>query len=153
MINQPITDQQKEQLSGLLQGEIRFTQNLHQSLELESNALIASDIAALEKATKEKSQHIHQLELLAQERETLVASIGGEKLLEAEPYLSLWQDLLTLAASCQEKNLVNGSIIKIGIRQSQKALDILQGIPDKPELYNHSGQTTRSGKSSTLAQA
>ena len=153
MINQPISNQEKEQLTIQLQGEIRFTQNLHQSLEMESNALIASDITALEKATADKSQYIHQLELLAQERETLVATIGGEQLLEVEPCLSLWQDLLTLAASCQEKNLINGSIIKMGIRQSQKALDILQGIPDKPELYNHSGQTTRTGKSSTLAQA
>ena len=153
MINQPITDQEKEQLTVLLQGEIRYTQNLYHSLEMESDALIASDIAALEKATTDKAQYIHQLELLAQERETLVATIGGESLLEEEPYLSLWKDLLTLAASCQEKNLINGSIIKIGIRQSQKALDILQGVSDKPELYNHSGQTTRSGKSSTLAQA
>lgn len=153
MIKQSITEQEQKQLLVLLQSEIRFTRKLYQALEQEADALIASNLEGLQQATADKSDQIRQLELIAQQRDVLVETIGGEALFENEPYASLWQDLLTLAASCQEKNLINGGIIKTGIRQSQQALDILQGVPNKPELYNQSGHTTRSAKTSNLAQA
>lgn len=152
MINQQ-NEPQKKQLLIVLQDEIKITQNLFESLELEADALIASDMPALEKITAEKSALLHQLESIGQQRESLRAVINENLLFENEPFASLWQALLSLAEKCQEKNLINGSIIKVGFKQSQQALDILRGTSSKPELYDHSGQTTQSANSNSLAQA
>ena len=145
--------QHEEQLISLLQNEIRHTQGLCESLEVESEALIARDMPALEQASADKLVHIRELGSLGQTREALLATIEGDPLNESTQLTPLWQDLLSLAAKCQEMNRINGSIIETGFRQSQQALDILQGTSGKPELYDNSGQTTRSATSSTRVQA
>lgn len=144
---------QETQLMTLLQTEIGRTRDLFDSLELESEALVARDTAALEKVTENKLAQVRQLESLGQQRETLLTTIEGDPLYQHSQLSSVWQELLSLAKQCQQKNRINGSIIEVGFRQSQQALDILQGTSSKPELYNNAGQTTRSAKTGTLAQA
>ena len=144
---------QLNELYLLLEGEISYTRKLLETLNRETEILVARDISALESFTAEKAELINQLKSIAEQRETLLTELDDEPLKTDDQAAALWQDLMSLAANCQEKNHVNGSIIEIGYRQSQQALDILQGTARKPELYNHAGQTTRSGKSSTLARA
>ncbi len=151
-----IRQQHNHQLNDLyllLEGEINYTRKLLETLNRETEILVARDISALESFTAEKLELINQLKLIAEQRETLLTELDGEPLKTDGQAAALWQDLMSLAANCQEKNHINGSIIEIGYRQSQQALDILQGTTRKPELYDHAGHTTRSGKSSTLARA
>lgn len=144
---------QLNELYLLLEGEISCTRKLLETLNRETEILVDRDISALESFTAEKAELINQLKSIAEQRETLLTELADEPLKTDDQAATLWQDLMSLAANCQEKNHVNGSIIEIGYRQSQQALDILQGTARKPELYDHAGQTTRSGKSSTLARA
>lgn len=137
----------------LLEGEIGYTRKLLETLNRETEILVARDLSALESCTAEKVELINQLTSIAEQRETLLSELDGEPLETDGQATALWQDLISLAAHCQKKNHINGSIIEIGYRQSQQALDILQGTARKPELYDQAGQTTRSGKSSTLARA
>lgn len=144
---------QLNELYLLLEGEISYSRKLLETLNRETEKLVARDISALESFTAEKVELINQLKSIAEQRETLLTELDGEPLKTDDQAAALWQDLMSLAANCQEKNHINGSIIEIGYRQSQQALDILQGTARKPELYDHAGHTTRSGKSSTLARA
>jgi flagella synthesis protein FlgN len=146
---------QLNELYLLLQSEISCTRKLLEILNRETEILVARDISALESFTAEKVELITQLKSVAEQRETLLTELelDGEPLKTDNQAAALWQDLMSLAANCQDKNHINGSIIEIGYRQSQQALDILQGRTRKPELYDHAGHTTRSGKSSTLARA
>ncbi len=144
---------QLNELYLLLEGEISYTRKLLETLNRETEILVARDISALESFTAEKVELINQQKSIAEQRETLLTELDGEPLKTDDQAAALWQDLMSLAANCQEKNHINGSIIEIGYRQSQQALDILQGTTRKPELYDHAGHTTRSGKSSTLARA
>jgi len=146
-------NQRLNELYLLLAGEINYTGALLETLNREIEILVARDVSALESFTAEKVELINQLKSIAEQRETLLAELDGEPLETDDQAAALWQDLLSLAAHCREKNHINGSIIEMGYRQSQQALDILQGASRKPELYDHAGQTTRSGKSSTLARA
>ena len=144
---------QLNELYLLLEGEISYSRKLLETLNRETEILVARDISALESFTAEKVELINQLKSIAEQRETLLTELDGEPLKTDDQAAALWQDLMSLAANCQEKNYINGSIIETGYRQSQQALDILQGTARKPELYDQAGQTTRSGKSSTLARA
>lgn len=140
------------QLTVMLQEEIRHTQSLFEFLEIESEALVARDTPALEKVTADKLEHIHLLESMGQQRVALLADTDGDPLIENKQLSMLWQELLLLAEKCQNKNRINGGIIEVGFRQSQQALDILQGSSSKPELYDNSGQATKSTNSGSLAQ-
>ena len=146
-------DHPMNELYVLLEGEIGYTAKLLETLNRETETLVARDVSALESCTAEKEQLISQLKTIGEQRETLLTELDGEPLETDDQAAALWQDLISLAVSCQEKNRINGGIIEIGFRQSQQALDILQGTARKPELYDHAGQTTLSGKSSTLARA
>lgn len=145
--------QLEKQLIAMLLEEIRQTQKLHEMLEQESEALVARDIASLKKITSNKLEQIHLLESTGQQRDAMLASIKGEPLTDNKQLSPHWRELLSLATKCQEKNRINGGIIEVGFRQSQQALDILQGTSSKPELYDNSGQTTKSKNSGSIAQA
>ena len=150
-----IRQQHNHQLNELylqLEGEISCTRKLLETLNRETEVLVARDVAALESFTAEKVELVTQLKTIAEQRDTLLSELHGEPLKTDLRAAQLWQDLMSLATDCQEKNHINGSIIEIGYRQSRQALDILQGTPRKPELYDHAGHTTRPGKSSTLAR-
>lgn len=151
MIRHQMTNQEK-QLMLLLQDEIRQTQNLHESLQLESETLVTRDTDALDKVTRAKLEQLRTLELLGKQRDTLLSTVDGDPLNESSQLSALWQQLLSLAAECQKINRINGGIIEVSFRQSQQALDILQGKSSKSELYDGSGQTTRSASSNQLAQ-
>lgn len=154
---------QRTELIRLLQREIECAGNLLESLEREYLALAQHQTTALEEVIADKQGKIRQLESIGQQRETLLASINmtadiwqnkAGSGFDGDTQLSaFWQQLMSLATKCQAKNRINGSIVEVGYQQSRYALDILQGIPFSPELYDDSGQTTKSNKTHSLARA
>lgn len=159
----PAVDGQRKELLSLLQQEIKSAQNLLQSLQHEYAVLADHHTETLEEITLAKQKKIQELETIGRQREVLLASINRASgknpgqmsaLLEGDKQLlPLWNELMSLAAKCQDQNFVNGSIIECGYRQSRYALDILRGISSQADLYDHSGRTTNSNKTHTIAQA
>lgn len=145
--------QHEKQLLAMLQEEIKQTQELHEMLDMESEALAARNTSTLEKITNNKLEQIHLLESTGKQREAMIASIKGDPLTNNHQLSELWRELIALAEKCQSKNRINGGVIEAGYRQSQQALDILRGSSSKPELYDNSGQTTKTAKSGSIAQA
>ena len=137
----------------LLQGEIRHTRNLIETLEQESEALVTRDVSRLENITGIKLEQLRQLESIGKQREVALKGIDGDPLNDDPQLSALWQELMTLATQCAEQNRINGSVIDVNFRQSQQALDILQGKSGKAELYDQSGQTAAGTRLNTLAQA
>ncbi len=164
--NRPQPDKQQELVS-LLQREVNQVQNLMHSLEQEYAALAERRADNLEDVVRRKQEAIAELESIGKQRENLLAAMNttaDEQIRYAvsrpaanEPLSSLWNELVLLAAKCQEMNRINGSIVELASRQSRHALDILQGISpntaSSPELYDRSGYKTVSAKSHTLTKA
>ncbi len=156
----------ERELAAVLQREINQLQNLMHALEQEYAALSEQQTETLEQVVSKKHENIRALEHLGEQREALLASmktITQEQLSKAvggdsDFWLAgLWNELVLLAAKCQDMNRVNGSIVELVSRQSRHALDILRGIsPDpeaRPELYDQSGYKTLSPQSHSLTKA
>ena len=156
----------QQALAALLEREINQLQNLMHALEQEYAALSEQQTETLEQVVSKKHENIRELERLGEQREALLASMntttqeqleiaGGSN---SDPRLSaLWNELVLLAAKCQDMNRVNGSIVELVSRQSRHALDILRGISPDPEarseLYDQSGYKTLSSQSHSLTKA
>lgn len=143
----------QQDLSAILHSEIDCSNVLMQFLTQEATALAEHNVAALQLVIQDKQNIILQLERLGQQREAILAASDADLLGESPELSNLWQKLLTVAGQCQQKNRINGSVIELGYRQSKQALDILKGGATQSELYNNSGQTTQSSRTSTIAKA
>ena len=151
---------QQQEIKQILQTEIECVRFLLNSLELEYEALAEHHSATLEEVVRDKQIKIQQLEVVSRQRERLLASFDnanadadvGEnqqnrhyQFNDNKQLTELWNELVTLAEVCREKNRVNGSIVETVSRQSRHALDILRGIaPDASadsELYDNAGHT------------
>lgn len=160
-------DARQQQLVSLLQREVDHVKRLMHSLELEYTALAEPHTTALEEVVRSKQETIHELELIGRQREALLVSNNAatdgqsgnmDDLITSNRQLSaLWEELVTLAEQCQEKNRINGSIVELVSRQSRHALDILHGISPKlsstPELYDQSGNKTQFAETHSLTKA
>ncbi len=147
---------QQQQIKQLLQSEIECINSLSQSLEQEYEALAEQHAEALENVVRSKQQRIQQLEVVSRQREQLLGSIDSINVSEAageskqyqfddQQLTVLWNELVSAAENCRDKNRVNGSIVELVSRQSRHALDILHGIAPGSttisETYNNEGQT------------
>lgn len=156
----------QQQIKQVFQREIECAQMLLQSLDLEYEALAEHHAARLEDVVHDKQERIRQLELVSQQREQLLSSIDGIKVISdghnkyqfnADAQLtSLWNELVDIAEKCRDKNRINGSIVEVVSKQSRHALDILQGIlpgsSSTSELYDNAGNTTKSSNKRSLVQ-
>ena len=160
------SENQQQEIKQAFQREIECASMLLQSLDLEYEALAEHHADALEDVVSVKQQRIQQLELISRQREKLLASINGEtnnnqqsksyQFNENKQLTELWNELVSVAEKCRDKNRVNGSIVELVSKQSRHALDILHGIlPDTSsvsELYDNAGQTTKSVNKRSLVQ-
>ena len=160
-------DNRREELVQILQREVECTRNLMQSLKIENEALSEHQTEALEDIIQDKQESIKQLELIGHQRMTLIESIttqsaANDSYFERGDYplngndtqlVGLWKELMVLADQCQKQNRINGSIVELGYKQSNYALDILRGTTAKPELYDNTGQTTKTSPSNPITQA
>jgi len=163
MANYPMNDQQKA-LMQLMQTEIEHIHNLMRKLDQENAVLAEHHPAVLEEVVLGKQEIIQKLELIGQQRESLLTAMGASTadiksgtisdLFKGNKQLSaLWDELVLLAEKCQKKNRINGNIIDLVSRQSKHALDILRGISPGAELYDYSGQARQCIETHSLTKA
>lgn len=157
-------DVKENELVQLLHREIEHIYNLMNLLEQESAALGEHHPTALEEVVTSKQEIIRQLELVNQERESLLATMkpgvnSNQLKRTAAPFSNnkeltvLWDQLVSLAEKCQEQNRANGSIVELASRQSRHALDILRGISPGCELYDYTGHAHQPAESHSLTKA
>ena len=155
----------QQEIRQVIQEEIECARMLLQSLDQEYAALAEHHADALEGVVSVKQERIQQLELVSRQREKLLKPYSGETVDNNNQHYQfngdkqiteLWNELVSVAEKCREKNRVNGSIVELVSKQSRHALDILHGIlPDASsisELYNNAGQTTKSVNKRSIVQ-
>ena len=160
-------DNQRNKLVQLLQQEVECTRNLMQSLQIENEALSQHQTSTLEEVIQDKQESIKQLELISHRRVSLLKSLStqdaaNDSYFDRGDYpvnkndtqlVSLWKELMLLAEQCQKQNRINGSIVELGYQQSTYALDILRGTPNKSDVYDNTGQTTKDNPSNPITRA
>ena len=158
----------QQQIKQVFQREIECAQMLLQSLDLEYGALAEHHPDTLEEVVRDKQERIQQLELISRQREELLSTFTGVSISKTdeknhnynfnadEQLTGLWNELVSVAEKCRDKNRINGSIVELVSKQSRHALDILHGIlPDSSsisELYDNAGRTTTSSNKRSLIQ-
>ena len=163
-----LSEQQQQHFSQLLQREIELTRALNIALGIEFDALSAPDTMGLENIVAEKREIISALETMGKQREAQLKALGVlentntahevQRVFNSTRQLSdQWNELLQLAADCQEKNRINGSIVELGVRHSIQALEILRGNITGGDaivnIYDHSGHTSNDAEKRSIAQA
>lgn len=163
-----LSEQQQQHFSQLLQREIELARALTIALDIEYKALSSPDTTGLVSIVAEKQDIIHALEAAGKQRETQLTALGVlegsntaheiQRVFNSTRQLSDdWDELLQLAAQCQEKNRINGSIVELGVRHSINALEILRGNVTGDaatnNLYDHSGHTSNAAEKRSIAQA
>ncbi len=143
----------QQEIKEILQTEVECVQILLKTLEQEYEALAERHSTILEEVVRDKQEKVHKLEVVSRRREQLMASFDSankdgsqrDQFSDDEQLKKLWNELVSAAEACREKNRVNGSIVELVSRQSRHALDILHGIsPDTSsvsELYDNVGKT------------
>jgi len=162
-----IENTQQLEIKQVFQQEINCARLLLQSLDLEYDALAKHHADALEEVVRDKQERINQLELISRQREKLLAPFRSSEAGDDEQQSNyqfagnaelarLWDELVDIAEKCRDKNRVNGSIVELVSKQSRHALDILHGIlpntSPMSELYDNTGQATKSANKRSLVQ-
>jgi len=163
-----IENTQQLAIKQIFQQEINCARLLLQSLDLEYDALAKHHADALEEVVRDKQERINQLELISRQRGKLLSPFriteAGNDDQQSNRYQfagnaeldRLWDELVDIAEKCRDKNRVNGSIVELVSKQSRHALDILHGIlPNTSamsELYDNTGQATKSANKRSLVQ-
>ncbi len=135
-------------------------------LQHEHTLLSGRDASAIEQVAQEKQQFLAQLDASGRAHSAALRAAGYVEgtqsmqhwLRQVDKHTSsqltpLWQRLESLLTACHRQNQLNGGVIEISRRHTQRALGILLGKPEEAELYNPGGATSGHGFSRTLARA
>ncbi len=142
-------------LSNLLKQEIQHVSDLTEALGAEQSRLGANDHDGLIGVIAQKQAVIDALNRVDKARAELLHAagygtdhIGIDSYIDdqPEPYKrqlkGLWRQLLQSVGECQQKNLVNGSIIGMNLRHCAQAVSILCGQDPRQELYDPHGNAS-----------
>ncbi|HEU0187070.1 MAG TPA: flagellar protein FlgN [Gallionellaceae bacterium] len=127
-------------------------------LEKEQQLLLSNDADQLLPLSETKAQAATRItQLTRQRRDAWLAKPGDsmEKLLPrvAPALLTVWQNILKLAAQAQELNHINGELIQSGLRRNQQALAALQSASQHAAgLYGPDGQPSLGGSGRVLGR-
>lgn len=134
-------------------------------LKHEHSLLSGRDATAIERVAEEKQHYLTQLDASGQAHAAALHAAGyTERTQSMQDWLKqfdkrtgsrltpLWQQLESLLTACQQQNQLNGGVIEISRRHTQRALSILLGKPEETELYSPGGATHGGGFSRTLAR-
>jgi len=151
------------QLTRLLSDELATLRALAAALDSEHNALLSSDVGALEAATTAKNTAIHAHQAQQSERlawmqaRQLSADLPPRELVrvtgDAPEALRLQAQLAELAASCQDSNRRNGVLIVRLQERTRGALEVLRKEDTGTDLYSLSGAREHRSDSRTLGKA
>lgn len=156
--------QAQEQLRALLDQEVENLQSLKTILQREYDALLDSDIGALEQVTGLKNQALSIQAGLTNNRGRLVTSIlGNAEEDRLAQYVAasgntqlenLFSRLSALARQCHELNRTNGRLIAQRQQHTLGALDILRHTDSTGATYSLSGKADSADQSGrTLGKA
>lgn len=147
-------------LQPVLLAELALYTQLQDLLISENSALSHGDIVALETINQDKTQLILQLKQCMQQRQSRwpisqhdTATAIEQRLKSAghAEILTVWENLRTLAAACQEHNRLNGVLIQQLNLSTQQALHILcHNHPGHTALYGPQGLNTALPRSNTI---
>ena len=124
----------------------------------EHRALTNRDIETLGRIVHEKKQQVIELESLARERDAILRELGftvGREGIESWLHqrsngaaLGLWKELQDLLLRGRQQNRINGGLVEINRRCTQRALGLLQGQPPEQEIYGPTGVSSAAVRSS-----
>lgn len=135
-------------------------------LQHEHTLVSGRDASAIEQIAQEKQQFLAQLDASGRAHSTALHAAGYTQHTQSmqdwlrqvdkntgSQLTPLWQRLESLLTACRQQNQLNGGVIEISRRHTQRALGILLGKTEEAELYNPDGATSGSRFSRTLARA
>ena len=141
-----------DQVRGLLDQEVENLQSLLSILRREHDALVNSDVEALEQITGLKNQALSIQANLTNSRQKLLASTqGGAVNDQLADYVAsgddstleaLYMRLSSLAEECHSQNRTNGRLIGQKHQLTLGALDILRHTDSKGATYSLSGKAS-----------
>lgn len=136
-------------LEALLERERGATAHLLELLRQEHRALASRDMAELDRIVCKKSQQVAELEALGRDRDTILKTRGldaGREGIESwlrqrsnSAAIRLWEELQNLLICSRQQNQINGGMVEISRRYTQRALSLLQGQPLEQETYGPTG--------------
>ncbi|MHB1231697.1 MAG: flagella synthesis protein FlgN [Burkholderiales bacterium] len=153
-----------------LKRELEAFRQFHQLLSAEQSALVKGDADGLMSLAQRKNDKVIELTRLADTRNRYLAeTIGGTNQVGMTGWLDrydpadkqgagkLWRELIELARTAKELNLLNGQLIHTHLAHNQEALRILLGAnTTTAHLYGADGQayaTTPVGSGRPLGKA
>ena len=136
--------------------EADFVERFVRLLEEEKALLTEGRTEALAAAIEKKEALAAELDALARQRGDYLAAggfspdrAGMESWSASHPgqteVLAAWNRSLSLAARAKELNRVNGQLIRLHLRHTGEALEILLRKEDPLDLYGPDGRATASG--------
>lgn len=154
-----------QQISDLMDEELRQTHQLRLILVEEQDAVKTKDIDAMSGTLTQKLEILEKLEKLDIERKSLLqqagydnSKSGFESLLQASAssssLMDKWHKLEQEMGECRQLHQVNTQILEIGQRQVQQVLGILLGNQtDNSNTYDQSGSKNASLSTHTYVKA
>ncbi len=154
------SDVSPAEIRQLLQAEHDAMGRLRHILDQETTLLSSGrNLEELSQLVSRKDLLIEELKTLASERERLFSSpdtADFESFLkeseDSRTLVSLWQQLLSLTATCQEINQMNGAIIKLNDQHMRQAIRLLRSESPVDLNYDAKGGTTTARQSRLLGQ-
>ena len=153
----------RRRLEHILDESLQQAEKLNHALQAELAALTANDAERIAGATAAKAEPVARLAALETER----ASVSREAGFDASPagmaafidscdehslLANLWQRLLVLAGTCDQRNATNGAIIRVRRQQVLAGLAILRSGEMAAETYVPTGVESRPPGGRALAQ-
>lgn len=150
-------------LKQLLNLDLVDLKQLEKTLEIERKVLASNQAALIQKASQEKQRILTSIKARAKEKTRLIIQSGlpvkAGHITEAidsvnDKELSLlWKAVSEKLERCKEQNLVNGKIVSISLQRTTKAMSIVRGQHNKPNLYGSKGSQQSLNTSSMIGKA
>ena len=152
------------QLTHMLPAELECARQLLDTLAVEHQALIRGDADSISAASSLKLQQMQRFQHLLSERDRILIKFGfppgkegTDAILSSGPAdaatLENWEELKKMAVRLRDSNDLNGSIVALGQRHVQQALDILIGRAEENQTYGPAGDRSKGHRSNSLAKA
>lgn len=152
-----------DDLTQLLNEDIRDLDRLRDTLAAEKEALKGSEISAMEPLTQAKNTLLNLVRDRAKQKVHALVAMGYRPDAGAPSQFirsagltdltKLWQTAEQKLALCQEMNGLNGRIISHLQKRLTSLTDIFRGSSGQAKLYGASGQQTSLGQRNILASA
>lgn len=154
------------EIKNLFELEISLSTTLLQIMKSEQSTLSANDLEAFTAVIAQKNKVLAEIESTEAALSTHLKSAGlamaseglDEMILKSGPQdkkilESLVTRLRSIAAKCQEQNLINSKIIEAGNNSIKKLVSMIRGqTTDQSDLYDLTGKSATPGQTQILGR-